>query len=222
MGIELAKILTSAWKVQMRSTCHHNRSSQSGLTLVELLVVIIIIAVVAALALMQRGSANEQFQRQNVARELKVAFERARFDSVKRRADTSATQAKVLVDAGVYTLTTDINQNGTLESSDDIARTISSQNIVIAGSGGTSIPLTVRFNQRGEAVDASGVSISPVFLVCNVSCSSPTNANANIVLVTPTGTVNLLSGGATPPTFSAPTITNVSVGTGISNMVSVP
>jgi len=184
--------------------------------------VIIIIAVVATLALMSRGSANSQFQRQNVARELKVAFERARFDSVKRRADSAATQAKVLVDAGVYTLTTDINLNGTLESSDDIAKTVSGQNIVIAGSVGTTLPVTVRFNQRGEAVDSSGASISPVFLVCNASCSSPTTANSNLVIVTPTGTVNLLAGNATVPTFNAPPVTNVAVGTGISNMVSVP
>jgi len=206
----------------MGSHRHYDRNSQNGVTVVELLVVIIIIAIVATLALMQRGSANSQFQRQNVARELKVALERARFDSVKRRAATSATQAKVLVNTGGYTLTTDINLNGTLESSDDVAKTVSGQNIVIAGSGGTTLPITVMFNQRGEAVDSSGVSISPVFLVCNASCSSPTNATSNLVIVTPTGTVNLLAGGSTVPAFNAPPVTNVAVGTGVSNMVSVP
>ena len=64
-----------------------HRSGQAGISLVELLVVIVIIAIVASVALMRRGSANEQFQRQNASRELKTAFERARFDSVKRRAD---------------------------------------------------------------------------------------------------------------------------------------
>jgi len=212
----------TTWAKEAMITNDNNRTNESGVSYVELLVVIIIIVVVCALAFMKRGSANEQFQRQNVARELKVALERARFDSVKRRADTSGTQAKVLVDAGVYTLTTDINLNGTLESSDDIVRTISSQNIVIAGSGGTTVPVTVRFNQRGEPVDSSGVSISPTFLVCNVSCSSPTIANSNIVVLTPTGTVNLLVGGSTIPTFNAPPVTNVPVGTGVSNLVSVP
>jgi Tfp pilus assembly protein FimT len=199
-------------------------TGQSGASVVETLVVIVIIAIVAALALMQRGSANEQFQRQNVARELKVAFERARFDSVKRRADTVATQAKVLVETDAYTLTTDMNLNGTLESSDDVRKAVSvpGQNVVIAGNGGTTLPVTVSFNQRGEPVDSSGVSISPVFLVCNASCSSPTNANSNIVVLTPTGTVNLLAGGSTIPAFNAPPVTSVPVGTGISNMVSVP
>ena len=50
---------------------------QHGVSLIETLVVVSIISIVSAIALMQRGSANNQFQRQNIARELKVAFERS-------------------------------------------------------------------------------------------------------------------------------------------------
>src|SRR5688572_33143247 len=118
---------------------------QDGTTVVEVLVVVIIIAVIAAFAIMQKGSANEQFQRQGLARELKVAFERARFDSVKRRADTSSIQAKVVVNAMSFTLTTDRNQDGVLDTSDDQASNISGLNIVIAGDGGITLPVTVSF-----------------------------------------------------------------------------
>jgi prepilin-type N-terminal cleavage/methylation domain-containing protein len=45
--------------------------SQSGVSLVELLVVMIIIALVASIAFMSRGSANEIFQRQNGSYQLK-------------------------------------------------------------------------------------------------------------------------------------------------------
>ena len=184
-----------------------------GVSLVELLVVIVLIAILAAFAMMQRGSANEQLQRQNVARELKVALERARFDSVRRRATTAGTQAQVSVSPTAYTVTTYFSDGVTANT---VTRDIAFQNIVIDST------LTVYFNQRGEVVDGSGVSISPVFNVCNVSCSSMTAANSNVVLITPTGTVNLLAGGSSIPTFSAPPVTNVPVTTGISNTVVIP
>ena len=194
---------------------------QHGVSLIETLVVICIISIVAAIALMQRGSANTQFQRQNVARELKVAFERGRFDSVKRRADTSGVQAKVIVDVNSYTLTSYVDVSGTMTATDATSN-FSAQNIVIAGYGGLSLPYTVYYNQRGEAVDSGGASINPTFLVCNVSCSSPTISNSNIVLVTPTGTVNLLAGGSSIPSFTAPTITTIPPSNSINNTVTLP
>jgi len=92
----------------------HNYHGQSGVTLPELLMVMVIIAVVAGLALMQFGTARDQFRRQNLAQQLKQAFERARFDSVKRRADGVTPYAKVVVNTGSFTLTTDKNGNGVM------------------------------------------------------------------------------------------------------------
>ena len=74
----------------------HNFKAQGGFSFVELLIVVAIIAVVSTLAFFRMGTANTQFQRQNVARELKVAFERARFDSVRRHAE-NAGPASVMV-----------------------------------------------------------------------------------------------------------------------------
>ncbi|MBA3352179.1 MAG: prepilin-type N-terminal cleavage/methylation domain-containing protein [Blastocatellia bacterium] len=205
------------------SIYHHVRSNshESGVTFIELLVVIVIISIVAALALMQRPSANEQFKRQNAARELKVAFERARFDSVKRRAE-GVLQASVTVTTNSYTLSTDVNPNATgLES---VASDLSGANITIAGFTSMTLPVTVTFDRRGEAsaVDGSGY-VNPQFLVCNGTCPvTPTSSTANIVLVTPTGTVNLLAGNATPPTFANANVTSIPTTTGISNMVSLP
>lgn len=200
----------------------NNFNGESGVSLIETLVVFIIIAIVAALALMQSGNANQQLKRQNIARELKVALERGRFDSVKRRAENASTQAKVNVAATSFTLTTDVDLNGTLESSDDVMTAFGAQNIVVEGYGGISLPYVVRFNQRGEPVAENGASISPVFLVCNGGCSSPNSANSNIVILTPTGTVNLLPGGSSVPAFPTPNVTSIPPGTGISNVVSVP
>jgi prepilin-type N-terminal cleavage/methylation domain-containing protein len=191
----------------------HNFHAQSGLSLVELLVVIVIIVILATFALMQRGSANEQFQRQNVSRELKVAFERARFDSVKRRAEC-ANRAKVIVDTNSFTLWTDTDLDGTPESGESITTTAPA-NIVISHHSGVSLPVTLYFNKRGDIDprDASDTVIDPAFYACNNSCAVPANDNANLILVTQTGTVNLLSGTATIPSFgvSGGTAVNASI-----------
>jgi prepilin-type N-terminal cleavage/methylation domain-containing protein len=198
---------------------------EHGVSLIETLVVVSIITVVASLALMQRGSANAQLQRQNVARELKVAFERARFDSVKRRAE-GAGPATVIVNTNSYTLKTDLNQDGMFQSSESVVTNLSAQNITIAGYATMTLPVTITFNQRGEAsaVDGGGT-VTPQFYVCNGTCpGTPTTADANVVLITATGTVNLLPGNATPPTFANANVTSITPTTGISinNTVSLP
>ena len=196
-------------------------NDQSGVTLVELLVVIVIIAVVATLALMQRGTANAQLQRQNIATELKTAFERARFNSVTRRADSSSSWATVTVNNWSFVLNTFEDQGGT-STATPVTTDFTSQNIVIAGYESQSVPYTIYFNRHGEPVDSSGNSVSPVFLVCNSTCNVPTDSTANLILVTPTGTVNLLGGSETPPTFSAPGVSNIPTTTGVNPTVSVP
>jgi prepilin-type N-terminal cleavage/methylation domain-containing protein len=207
----------------MKSPRKRISADESGVTLVELLVVIVIISIVASIALMQRGSADAQFKRQNVARELKVAFERARFDSVKRRAQSSPdVRATVVVDTNSYALTTyPINAAGTATVNTQTTST-SGQNVVIAGNNSITLPFTVYYNQRGEAVDASGNSISPSFYICNVTCSSPSTSTANLLIVTPTGTVNLLSGGSSVPNFNAPSITTVPNTNSINNTARLP
>lgn len=203
-----------------------NDSRQSGVTIAELLVVVVIIAVIAGFALIQRGGTDEQLKRQNAAQELKSAFERGRFDSVKRRADNSgpsAVPANVVVNTTGFILSTDLDQDGDLDSDDERAVDLNGSNIVIGGDVGMNFPVTVSFNQRGEATatDTNG-DVLPIFLVCNVSCASPTGTNSNIVLITPTGTVNLLAGSSTIPTFSPPVgITIVPSGDSINNQAAV-
>ena len=185
---------------------------QSGITLVELLVVIIVIAIVAGLALMQRGSANEQFQRQNVARELKVAFERARFDSVKRRAvGGTAPQAYVTVTPTSFTLHTysnDVNGVAIVQNQGTTLPT----GIAIARHDGTALTtFDVSFNMRGETPQSP----PPQFWVCKGDCATASAADKNIVLVTATGTVNLLKPGVGLPSFGVPSVNNVSNTAGV-------
>ena len=202
----------------MRNT-HESNSHQSGVTVVELLVVIVIIAVLAAFALMQRGAANEQLTRQNAAQQLKTAFERARFDSVKRRAVASDELARVTVTPTSFTLRTYSNDVNGVSVALDQATTLP-PGIVIAHFSNL-VTLTsqdVTFDMRGE----TPASPLPQFLVCNFSCGSADNTNSNIVIVTATGTVNLLAGGSTLPTFGVPTVTNVNTSTGINPNAVLP
>lgn len=202
---------------------------QSGVSYIELLVVITIIIIVATIGFMQFGTSKEQFKRQNVAMELKTAFERARFDSVKRRVSGTDQNAKVIISANSFTLKTDKNKNGvTTDSGDADTTNFAGQNITITGFESMTLPVTVEYDQRGEvtAIDSSGTPavVNPIFLVCNGTCNSSndSSSNANIVLVTPTGTVNLLSGGSAIPAFSPPPITSVPANTAIKNTVTLP
>jgi len=190
----------------LRSSSH-----QSGITLTELLVVIVVISVLAGFALMQRGAANEQLNRQNVAQQLKSAFERARFDSVKRRAVGSSEEAKVTVTPTSYTLRTYRNDVNGLPVGADFVTTLPAGIVIGLYDDSELTSQEVTFNMRGE----TPASPLPQFRICNLSCSSPTRANSNILIVTPTGTVNLLPGDSSLPTFGVPTVTNVNSNTGI-------
>jgi prepilin-type N-terminal cleavage/methylation domain-containing protein len=194
-------------------------SSESGLSLVELMVVLVIIGVVASLALFTPGNANNILKRQNGSRQLKEALERARFDSVKRRADGTAEfpYAKVEVRSDRFILTT----FSIVPGAPGVAKTrevlLPSGVIINHYSSGT-LPMTINFNRRGET--SGGI---PQFRVCNVSCSSPTDATSDILVVTPTGTVDLLSGSSSIPSFANPTLVgNPTAGESINNQVVVP
>lgn len=191
---------------------HKSNSHQTGVTVTELLVVIVVIGIISAFALMQRGSADAQLTRQNAAQQLKTAFERARFDSVKRRAVAADEMALVTVTPASFTLRTYSDDvNGVSVARDQV--TTLPPGIVIAHFDNT-VTLTsqdVTFDMRGETPLAP----LPQFLVCNVSCGSADNTNSSIVIVTLTGTVNLLPGGSTLPTFGTPAVTPISNSAGI-------
>jgi prepilin-type N-terminal cleavage/methylation domain-containing protein len=207
--VEQARSMSSKMRTPSPSNSH-----QAGVTITELLVVVVVISVIAGIALIQRGGANEQFNRQNAARELKFAFERARFDSVKRRAEGSG-PANVVVENDKFTLSTDTDLDAPgLES----IQTTLPPNVSIARYDGGSGAVTVTFDKRGETE-------SPIFLVCNGTCTADNDAahNADIVLITATGTVNLLPGGSTPQTFTAPPVVPpIGAGTDVNPRVLLP
>src|SRR4051794_1156318 len=104
-------------------------NSQSGASLLEVIMVVVIVVIVATFTVAHYRSSRAQFDRQNVARQLKVSLERARFDSVKRRTSNASLQAKVIISPSWFSLTTDANNNQVIDTSDTEVTNFGSQNI---------------------------------------------------------------------------------------------
>ncbi|MEO6589152.1 MAG: type II secretion system protein [Pyrinomonadaceae bacterium] len=196
-------------------------NSQSGISLIEVLIILIVTVILATFAVAQFGKSKVVFQRQNIAREFKVNLERARFDSVKRNAIDVNKRANVVVKASktAFDATADLNQNGTIDVSD--TRTIDFSGIsnvkIVPDTGGAGdtivLPITIRFDNRGQITseDSSSPKKSVTrFIFCTDGCTAATanQTNASVVSISLTGTVSMTAGGETQPTFSDPTITN--------------
>src|SRR5215203_5571273 len=91
----LLETLDKIWrKTSMKST---EFNAQSGKSIMELMIVMTVIAILVTFAVGQLGSSKTNLHRQNLAREFKINLERARFDSVKRRATDPSTMANVKI-----------------------------------------------------------------------------------------------------------------------------
>jgi prepilin-type N-terminal cleavage/methylation domain-containing protein len=207
-------------------------SREGGFSVTELLIVLVVLGILIALAVTQFARSSETYTRQNIAREFKVSLERARFDSVKRRASVCSDMSRVTIDGPTsFSVSTDINQSGHLDLPDE-TRTInfSSRSDVTVVGNGITLPVTIRFDERGRALlrpDCDPASIPaasvPLFYFCNGTCTADTaNAdNANAIFISPAGTVAMMAGDATIPTFDDPTVTSVNTNTGIDNRMTV-
>jgi Tfp pilus assembly protein FimT len=207
---------------------NHGFNAQSGKSITEVLIVLVVGAILVTTAVTRMGSAQSSMQRQNLASEFKVNLDRSRFDSIKRRPSDLDTQAKVkITSATSYTVTTDLNQNGILETFEGQAKDISATSTVKIISTTGSFPVTIRFDWRGKAVaynTAEQPIPMPTFYFCEgtgCNASTATDANANIIFISPSGTVNMSKGGATLPTFLAPNVSNVNTNSGINPLVKV-
>ncbi len=199
--------------------------SQSGKSLIEMVIVLTVAAILVTFAVAQFGSSQRSFSRQNIARELKVSLERARFDSVKRRATQEVNMARVTIEsATAFTLTLDLNQNGTLEASDNKQVRFPNAGVQIVGRE-LAFPITIKFNRFGHIIATNGVGAVidlPFFKVCEGCTNLTANAsNANIITVSPTGTVAMLNGGETYTTVQNPTVSTVSQSADINSLVTV-
>ncbi len=188
--------------------------TQSGFSLIELLIVIVIIGVLSTLALVAFGRSKVDLHRQAITREFKNYLERARFDSVKRRAELPAEQANVvLTGPSSFTAQLDFDENRVLLPAEvrvvDFERRATTQ--ILVSDVGLSYPITIRFNQRGHAVatDSSNTVVDPVvFTICSSTDCSSTSPDRTVISLSSSGTVAILKDGATPTAVPTPVISN--------------
>src|SRR5688500_9987031 len=190
-------------------------NSESGKSILEIVIMLVIIAIVVTFAFAQLSRPKDHFQRQNMARELKVYLERARFDSVKRRAEGANNLSRVVITSSKsFSVTTDLNQNGTLETPAEtrVVNFSGQSNVQIMGTG-LSFPVTMSFDRHGHVTttNSSGTEINPIYTFCDSGCTlqNANSSNATVIFVSPSGTVSMTAGGETLPVFQAPSVTNV-------------
>ena len=189
---------------------------QSGFTLIEVMIVLVLLTVLTTIALLNFGNAKTDLQRQRIAREFKVYLERARFNSVKRRAvDVNEMSRIVLNSPSSFTAAIDLDENGVLDATDirqvDFDQRSGTQ---ITVSNALSYPVTIRFNQRGQIIvkDNLDNDVNPVFTICSKNCAEilPNNQDLTIISVSTSGTVAVLKNGQSPSALPTPSVTNTS------------
>ena len=207
----------------------HKLTSQRGVSLIEILVVLSILSVLTTAAVLSLGSSTKSLKRQNVARGFKNSLERARFDSVKRRASECENKARVEITSPTsFTLLTDSNENGTIDPGEE-AKTVNfdpRDDVSIVYDHAVTYPIVIRFDQRGTPSSGpceAETDIDTPTIFCTMPCTaaSADANNSNSIFVSKTGVVAFMEGNSKAPVFTAPTVTNLDITNQINRMLVV-
>jgi prepilin-type N-terminal cleavage/methylation domain-containing protein len=185
------------------------KKAQAGFSLVEMTIVLTVIAVLTTFALLQFRTSKVDLERQAIAREFKVYLERARFDSVRRRAEGADQATLTLTSASSFTVRMDFDGDGDLAAHE--ARIVDfsqkSQTLILV-SDSFNYPLQIRFDRRGhvQTADGLGNEVDPVFTICS-NCTDA-DPDRSVLTVSATGTVAATRDIPDPTTFPEPIITD--------------
>lgn len=163
--------------------------NDAGFSVLELLIVGVMVSVLIGFAITQVARAKQNMTRANAVRELATYIEKARLDSVRRHATTTAQMAQVaIINANFYSVTLDVNGDGTLDAPRVIGMPADSNLTIQNGT----FPRTIMFNWRGRTVDTSGNSINPESVRIGNSYGSTTvsitNAGQTAIDLSPVAT----------------------------------
>lgn len=202
--------------------------NDAGFSLIELFIVLIVVGVLVTLAVLGFGASASSLDRQNVSREFKVALERARYDSVKRRPSNCEDMSRVeILSKTSFRLFTDTNRNGAIEPTEASAFDFTGRSQTeIVGDASLVFPVTIRFDGRGNT--SSGPCAAPTDtyasttfceLPCTIVTANP--QNATVIYVSPTGTTSLLAGGESIATVDPPSVSTVTPSVQVNPLLSV-
>jgi len=191
-------------------------SLQSGFSLIEIFIVLVMIGILSTLALMQLGRSRVDLQRQRIAREFKVYLERARFDSVKRRAETTTERASIMLTSqSSFTVSLDFDGDGVMRANETrVVNFADRSDAVIQVSDAYTWPVRVEFDRRGLVTATQGwvnpsnpgSPITPLFEICS-DCSDA-SMNTTRISISSSGTVAELRQGQDPQALPTPTGAN--------------
>ena len=188
------------------------QSRQGGFSLIEVFIVLVAIGILTTLAVMQLGRSRVDLQRQRIAREFKVYLERARFDSVKRRAEASTERASIMITSpSSFTASIDFDGDGVMRANETRVINFSDRtDAVILVSDAYTWPVRVEFDRRGLVTatqgwvdpDNPGSAITPLFEICS-DCSD-TSPDTTRISISSSGTVAELRPGQDPGDLPPP------------------
>ena len=188
------------------------RTPPSGFSLSEVFIVLVAIGILSTLALMKLGSSRVDLQRQRIAREFKIYLERARFDSVKRRAEATTERASIMLTSpSSFTVTLDFDGDGVMRPNETrVINFAHRTDAIIQVSDAYTWPVRVEFDRRGLVtatqgwVDPSnpGTPITPIFQICS-DCSDA-SPDTTRISISSSGTVAELRQGQNPQALPTP------------------
>ena len=150
--------------------------TESGFSVLELLIVGVMVSVVVGFAITQIARAKQNMTRGNAVRELTSYIEKARLDSIRRHATTSAQMAQVvIINANLYSVAVDVNGDGAVDAPRMISMPAGSYLTIQNGT----FPRSIMFNWRGRTVDSAGNTTTPVSVRIGNSYGSTTVSITN-------------------------------------------
>jgi len=208
---------------------NHKRTSQRGFSVLEVLVVLSILGVLTTAAVLSLGNSTKGLKRQNIARSFKNSLERARFDSVKRRASKCENKARVEITSPVsFVLLTDANENGTIDPAEEGKTVIFDprDDVSIVYDHDVAYPIVIRFDRRGNPSSgpcAAETDIETPTVFCTMPCIAATAdaSNSNNIFVSKTGVVAFMDGGSMAPVFDPPITASLDVANQVNPMLVV-
>lgn len=212
-------------------------TNERGASLVQLLTVLAIISVLAGVAVRNFSAAGRDMQRENALRKMTVNLEKARADSVRRRATQPYNMSRIMITGDSSYLTyNDYDSNGTISWNESRTESVSSGNslkLVVTGrvypatsvarlTATPSSPIYIFYDWRGLAIvlNSSGYTVNDAsFTIAETNNGAIpetfNSENSTTMRMTGGGDIVVSNGTVQATTYSTPSVTNVNANTNI-------